>query len=72
MIKKFSVDRIEEQFVVCIDDGGDILNIPCENVPSDVKEGDVLVCVEGVYYIDTDETARRREEVRNLLDELFQ
>lgn len=72
MIKKFCVDRVEEQFAVCIDDSGDILNIPCENVPSDIKEGDILVFKDGAYHIDTEETVHRREEVRNLLDELFQ
>ena len=72
MIKKFSVDRIENQFAVCIDDNGNVLNIALKDLSSDVKEGDVLVLKNDVFCVDRKETDRRREEVRSLLDELFQ
>ncbi len=71
MRKRFSVDRIEEETVVCIGDDKEIVYIPRAELPASLKEGDVLCFEDNVYRIDTEEAERRREEVRSLLDDIF-
>ena len=39
---KVTVDRIEEGFFVCINDGGDVINVPVHDIPFEVNECDIL------------------------------
>lgn len=71
MSNKWSIDRIEEDMAVCINDNNDIISVPLDELPNEVKEGDVLICEDEKYFIDNSETERMREEVRHLLKDLF-
>ncbi len=67
----WSIDRIEENFAVCEDENRQRLEIPRDRLPEGAKEGDVLRLTDGGYEIDREETARRREENRRLLESLL-
>lgn len=71
MSNKWSIDRIEEDMAVCINDNNDIISVSLDELPKEIKEGDVLICEEEKYFIDNSETERIREEVRHLLKDLF-
>lgn len=62
---KWIIDRIEGNTAVC--EAGDImLDIPLSALPDNVKENDVI-CVD----VDSDETKARKENINNLMDNLF-
>lgn len=57
---KYSVDRIEEGFVVCEDEAGDIKTFSLNDLPEDIKEGTLFTFVDGGIEILSDETAEHR------------
>lgn len=64
MSKHLCVDRIINEIAVCECDDKSMIEIKLSLLPANVKEGDFIVCVNGKYIIDAEETRKRRE--RNL------
>lgn len=46
-------------------------DIPRRKIPSQAKEGDVLVLEGGKIRIDAEETARRRAEIEKLVEDIW-
>lgn len=68
----FSVDRFEGDFAVCENrKTGEMINIPRESLPENVKEGSILKYENGKYILDIESTKKEQEEVKNLVDNLF-
>ena len=63
----FILDRFEENFAVieATDENGEITMLKADKstVSSDVKEGDVLICENGIYFADIEATKLRREAI---------
>ncbi len=59
------IDRFEGEFAVVETENGEMVNIPEILVP-DAREGDA-VRIE----IDREETVRRKDEIKGLMDSLF-
>lgn len=53
-------DRFDGGFAVIYDDDKHY-NVPRSKIASDVKEGDVLYLVNGIYYPDKEKTKEMRE-----------
>lgn len=70
-MKFWSIDRLEGSFAVCEGDDRQQKEIPLADLPEGVNEGDILCLVDGEYRIDREETQRRREENRRLLESLL-
>jgi len=71
--KYYSVDRFEGKFAVCIDDNGNTHNIYIRKLPQEVEEGDIIVKKDNKhFYIDIEETKKRREEIAKLSKKLFE
>lgn len=66
------VDRIEGGFAVCEGTNRTTVDLPLSKLPAGIKEGDVIRLDGGVYQIDKEETQRRREENRRLLESLLE
>lgn len=67
-----SVDRITETLAVCEKDDMTTIEIPISKLPTEVKEGSVLVINDdGSYSIDKDEESRRKTRILNLQAMLF-
>jgi len=64
---KIIIDRYEEEFVVVELENKQMINIPKEIIPSDAKEGDVIL-----IEIDVDETNSRKENIQKLMSELWE
>lgn len=62
------IDRIEESIAVIEFDNGKIENITLENIKGEAKEGDVLLLKNGLYFIDTEETNKRKKEAESFLN----
>lgn len=64
---QFIIDRFEGDFAVIELDTLEIVNLPKKLVPDDAKEGDVLV-----ININTEETKKRKERIRQLTEDLWE
>lgn len=66
-----SVDRIENNYAVCVNDDGEYLDIELSLINGEIKEGDILTFENGKYMIDKEKTVSEREEIQALQDDLF-
>lgn len=72
IIMRLIVDRFEGNFAVCENDNRTIINIIRSKLPTDVKEGDVLLKIDDKYIIDTLVTKARKQKISNMMDELWE
>ncbi len=62
------IDRIEGKIAVVEFDEGDIKKIKLDDIKGEAKEGDVLYKKENFYFIDIDETNKRKKEAEGFLE----
>lgn len=65
-----TVDRISGNIAV-IEDGERRFEVPAETLSRDVKEGDIVELIDGIYVKNKNETDRRRNEILKLQNELW-
>ena len=70
-MKKFTVDRIEEDKAILECENGDCVTLELKSLPKNIKEGDVLCFEENSYFLDKNETEKRRQKIKSLMDSLF-
>ena len=68
---KYSVERIEENVALCEDDLGKTVKLRLDELPENIREGDIIVCTENGYTIDSDETSVRRKKMAEMQKKLF-
>lgn len=68
---KYSVERIEENVALCEDDLGKTVKLRLDELPENIREGDIIVRTENGYTIDTDETSVRRKKMAEMQKKLF-
>lgn len=69
---KYTIDRIEEELVICEDERGDRIKLNAGEIPRDAKEGDILENLLGKWQIDREATLCRRQEMREKLKRLIE
>lgn len=70
-MKRFTVDRIEEDKAVLECENGDCVTLELKSLPKNIKEGNVLCFEENSYFLDKEETEKRRQKIKSLMDSLF-
>ncbi len=65
------VDRFEGAYAVCEMDDQSMQTIPLAELPSGIKEGDVLTVVDGEYVRDVQQTKERTERIAQKMNRLF-
>lgn len=68
---KYSVDRIEENIAICEDDDGNVLKLNVDELPQEIREGDIIEKTENGFVIDADETQLRRKKMAELQRNIF-
>ena len=68
---KYSVERIEENIALCEDDLGKTVKLRLDELPENIREGDIIVRTENGYTIDSDETSLRRKKMAEMQKKLF-
>ena len=68
---KYSVERIEENVALCEDDLGKTVKLRLDELPENIREGDMIVRTENGYTIDSDETSVRRKKMAEMQKKLF-
>ncbi|MCH5297965.1 MAG: DUF3006 domain-containing protein [Ruminococcus sp.] len=71
-MKKFTIDRIEEGKAVLECENGDMVNLDVASLPKNIKEGDILEFADGSYFLDDEETSRRKKKIKELMSSLFE
>lgn len=69
---EYIVDRLEDEYIVCEDQDGNIINIKQNIVEERVHEGDVLVSKDGKYIVDKTKTLNRKKYIEELVDDLWE
>ena len=68
---KYSVERIEENVALCEDDLSKTVKLRLDELPENIREGDIIVRTENGYTIDSDETSVRRKKMAEMQKKLF-
>jgi hypothetical protein len=71
-LKKGIVDRIEG-YVAVVELDNEMINIPLSKLPQDINIGDVIHFKDdNTFVIDDQESNKRRERIKKLMDEIFE
>ena len=68
---KYSVERIEENIALCEDDLGKTVKLRLDELPENIREGEIIVRTENGYTIDSDETSARRKKMAEMQRNIF-
>jgi len=63
---KYTIDRFEDKYAVVELENKQFVDIPRSAIPSEAKEGDIIV-----VSVDKSGTEKRRKEVRKLENDIF-
>ena len=69
---KYIIDRLEEGLAICETELRKRISVPVSHLPKGIKEGDVLREEEGRFSLDSEETDKRRREMKKTLMDLFE
>lgn len=64
------VDRLEEEYMV-IEVEGKTIDVNTKEIAKDVKVGDVVVFVDGVWSTDKHETKQRKSQITKLMNQVW-
>lgn len=70
-MRKGIIDRFEGNFAV-VEFDGDTEDILKSEIPAEAKAGDTLIFEDGTVRVDKADTAKRKKEIDDLMDELFE
>lgn len=68
---KYIIDRFEETKAILEEDEGKFIEIERTLLPSDAKEGDCVEYKDNEYTINKEETETLKQEINDLMDDLF-
>lgn len=68
----YTIDRIEENIVVCEAPDQSLIRLPLSKLPSDLKEGDVLKKNGETFLLDIQATEKRKKLMRKKLMDLYE
>ncbi len=64
------IDRFEGKYAILETDEG-MIHIQKDALPSNAKEGDLLLKKDGRYFVDEEGTKRRIDQIKEKMDRLF-
>ena len=67
----YSIEKIERDNAVLIDDNGNKTVVSISNLPKEIKEGNILKSVNGEFVLDSSEEKKRRKNISSLQKKLF-
>ena len=67
------IDRIENEIVICEDENGKIIELPIDMFVRPIQDGDVVLeNQKGLYETSKEETEKRKKNIENRFNNLFQ
>lgn len=71
-IEEFTIDRFEGDFAVLEDrNTGKMLDVKKEDLPENVKEGDILDKINGKYTVNPEKTLETKERIKDKMKNLW-
>ncbi|MGN1041374.1 MAG: DUF3006 domain-containing protein [Acutalibacteraceae bacterium] len=70
-MKRFFIDRIEENIAVCEDESGDEFKFSIQELPNTATEGSVLIYDDNKFFESDTETLRRRKKILSLKENIY-
>ena len=72
-IEEYTIDRFEENMAVIEDrKTGKMKNISKEKLPIQSKEGDIIKCINGKYFLDIEETEKIEKDIQENYNNLWE
>lgn len=72
-VEEYTIDRFEENMAVLEDrKTGKMKSIEKEKMPENSKEGDIIKCINGKYFIDEEETRKIESEIEEKYKNLWE
>lgn len=72
-VEEYTIDRFEENMVVLEDrKTGKAKNIEKEKMPENTKEGDIIKCINGKYFLDEEKTRKLENEIEEKYKNLWE
>lgn len=68
---KAIIDRFEDKYAVCELESKKMINIEKNKLPLNAKEGDVIIIIDDKIIIDTEETIKLGEDIKELTKDLW-
>jgi Protein of unknown function (DUF3006). len=66
------IDRFEGDFAVCEKSNREMINVEKSRIPSEAKEGSVLIVSDsGDINVDIEKTKQREEEIKKLAEDIW-
>lgn len=69
---KYIIDRFEGDLAVCEAEDRKTIDIERSKLPENADVGDVIILENGHFRVDKQETNKRRKEIEDLMNELFE
>lgn len=66
------IDRFEGRYAVCQFEDGTMFNVPLPFIPKEAKESDVIHIDTDAITIDKEATLALKQEIKKLMDNLFE
>lgn len=71
-MQRYIIDRFEEEFAICEDNGNrEMVKIKKDNLPPNIREGDIIKFENNQYIIDKDEMKKVEERIKEKMNKLF-
>ena len=67
----FTVDRIENNIIVCEDENGNVCEITKEDYMVNIKEGDIIKKENEKWVVDVDKTMERKKYIEELTKNMW-
>ncbi len=66
-----TIDRIESGFAVIETNYNKMINVPICLLSKNAKEGDIIKGINNNFKLDIEKTTKRKEYIKNLVEDLF-
>lgn len=72
-IEEYTIDRFEGDKVVLENrETREIKNIEKDRIPQDCKEGDIIKCINGKYFLDEEQTRKAEKDIEEKYNNLWE
>lgn len=69
---EYIVDRFENDYAILETESGTLINVNKNDIIGEVKEGDLLIKKNNIYYIDKEKTQLRKKKINDIMKGLWE
>lgn len=70
--KEYIVDRFEADYAILETESSTLINVNKNDIIGEVKEGDLLIKKNNLYYIDKEKTEIRKNKINDIMKGLWE